>query len=227
MWDLDGSLAGVPDSMITRDQPYLNFPGVCTVLQPQSMFPTAVRCGGNGTNVRIRRLSVESVTPSQLTYTDITAKSAMGTGDFFFLPLDTYGWVFPVVTGGNRSYSIQFTDAGISAYTFSLTLGRPEFLKETINKPQYDENVMFNYKPQLWDYDPYSFAVTYNGKTKISSRNTTAPLKHIADSFYKNFTFQTLLTNKGAAATASPMFGMYVAAQLCPPKGNHLIIFYL
>ncbi len=44
-------------------------------------------------------MQLESVTPSQLSYTDIRIINQHGSSAFYFLPLDTYGWVFPVVTG--------------------------------------------------------------------------------------------------------------------------------
>lgn len=62
-----------------------------------------------------------------------------GNGVFSYLPLDTSGWVFPVVTGGNRSYSLDFASSGdIATRTTTLTLGREAYLQETMGNPKFD-----------------------------------------------------------------------------------------
>ncbi|RYG70223.1 hypothetical protein EON64_00770, partial [archaeon] len=218
LWDLDGSLAGVADSMLTPYYDYLNWEE-CTVL-PEDQFSGAVRCGGGNSTARIRRMQVESVRPSQLSYTDIWVRTPKGNSEFFFLPLDTYGWVFPVVTGSNKTYVMEWKDAGISAESFNLTLGRDAYLLETMNNPQYDENVKMRHNPNIWDYDPYSFNVYYNSSVKIAPLNNTQTLRFMADSEYKNRSIDVILTNQGAIMGARPkMFGVDVVARLCPPKG--------
>lgn len=59
-WDLDGTLGGVPDSMIVRSNPHLLFPE-CTVLLPTTIYGHSVRCGGSGSDVRIRKLTMVSI----------------------------------------------------------------------------------------------------------------------------------------------------------------------
>ncbi len=68
--------------------------------------------GGPGKDARIRRLQIDGVTPSQLSYTDMALRSAVGSAEMYFLPLDSYGWVFPVVTGHNKTYIMDWRDAG-------------------------------------------------------------------------------------------------------------------
>jgi len=70
-----------------------------------------------------------------------------------------------------------------------------------------------------WDYEPYSFGITYNAKRKLSPLNNTLPLLKMADSQYHNGTVSVVLTTRGYKTTASPKFGVYVDSQLCPPKG--------
>jgi hypothetical protein len=149
LWDLDGTLAGVPDSMITRSYEALRWPSECVVL-PLAEYDDSIRCGGSDSPVRIRRMQLEGVTPSQLSYTDVHLNSEVGSSEFSFLPLDTSGWVFPVVTGHNRTYSLDWTDAGISAYNLQLTLGREAYLLETATSvPRIDETVRMKYTPHL------------------------------------------------------------------------------
>lgn len=150
LWDLDGTLAGVPGAMITRLYKHLQWNDVCSVLQPESVYSDSILCGGPGKSARIRRMQIEGVSPSVLSYTDVIARSATGEDSFYFLPLDTYGWVFPVVTGANRSYWLDWRASGSSAYTIKYTLGRDAYLRETIAKyPTIDETVSMNYQPHL------------------------------------------------------------------------------
>jgi hypothetical protein len=220
LWDLDGSLAGVPDSMITMYYDVINWPDVCTVLHPVSVFSNSLRCGGNGTNARIRRVQLDAVTPSQLSYTDVVVRSAVGESEYNFLPMDTYGWVFAAVTGTNKTYTYEWKDAGVAARTLNLTLGRVPYLLETINKTnKYNEDVHITYSPYMYDYIPYSFATTYNGISRYIPNNYTRSLKKMADSSFHNITVDLLLTNKGALLNQPAPFAVYAVAKLCPPKG--------
>ena len=218
IWDLDGTFSGVPDSMTTYDFGYLHFPE-CQSL-PRDIYSTSIRCGGNGSDVRLRRMQLEDVTPNQLHYTDVNVFSQYGDGEIYFLPLDSYGWVFPLLTGKNKTYWLKWQDAGISAYTMKYTLGREPYLTETMSLGErYDETVLMRYQPQLWDYDPYTFIVKYNNVAKWSPRNNTRNLYKMADTEFKNRTIDVVVTNVGAVTTASPMFGVSLESRLCPPKG--------
>mmetsp|Transcript_16459 Transcript_16459/g.22492 ORF Transcript_16459/g.22492 Transcript_16459/m.22492 type:complete len:2653 (+) Transcript_16459:1-7959(+) len=222
LWDLDGSLGGVADSMIVRSYPSVVWPDVCTVL-PNTGYTDSVRCGGNGSDVRIRRMQLENVSPGQLYYTDLDVISDAGTGSFYFLPLDTSGWVFPVVTGTNRTYSLDWADSGhTTTRTMSLTSGRIAYLQETIGNPLINEDVIIRNDlrySHTWDYDPYSFVVQYNYVTRWVPINHTNPMLTIGNARYENYTFDVLLTNKGASLTTSNPFGVSTAAKLCPPRG--------
>ena len=219
MWDLDGSLAGVPDSMVTMYYDVINWPDVCTVLEPVSVYSNSLRCGGNGSDARIRRVNLDSVTPSQLSYTDVTVMSEVGESSYFFLPMDTYGWVFAAVTGVNKTYTYKWKDAGTSAYTLNFTLGRIPYMLETINNTQYNEDVKITYTPYPWDYTPYSFATTYNGISKYIPINSTKPLTKMADGRFDNTTVSLLLTNKQAQLHQLKPFTVYTQAKLCPARG--------
>ena len=107
----------------------------------------------------------------------------------------------------------------ISAETFKYTLGRDAYLVESMNKGTWDETVKMRYSPYFWDYDPYSFKLTYGGKTKIASLNNTRTLSKMADAEYKNRTIDIILSTKGSISTANPRFGISVQSMLCPPKG--------
>jgi hypothetical protein len=220
MWDLDGTLAGVPDSMVTKFYDVINWPDACDILSPVSVYSTSLRCGGGNRTARIRRVQLDAVTPSQLSFTDVVVKSAVGETEFFFLPLDTYGWVFPAVTGINKTYQYIWRDAGISAYTLNLTLGRVPYLKETTNNSKYDERVTITYTPNMWDYMPYSFATTSgNRKSKYVPNNTTKPLVKMGDANFHNITVDVMLTNTGANLGWVAPYNVYAEAKLCPPKG--------
>ena len=222
LWDLDGSLAGVSDAMLTRSYGSLLYPDDCTVLPP-SQFSDTVRCGGGGSSTRIRRMQVENVSPSQLLYTDLTIKSEAGSASFYFLPLDSSGWVFPVVTGNQKSYTmIWAANNNMQTRSSTLTLGRPSYLLASLQSTtsQYDEDVIMVQdltQTSKWDYNPYSFQVTYGSSSILASKNDT-PLVNMGDSKYYNYLFNVLLTNKGDLASSNP-FKVSTSASLCPPSG--------
>eukprot|EP01036_Dinobryon_divergens_P027890 gene27890-36744_t len=219
LWDLDGTLAGVADSMVTRSYGNVLWSDACSIL-PYSGYTDSVRCGGNGSDVRVRRMQLENVAPGQLYYTDINIISDAGVGRYYFLPLDTSGWVFPVVSGINRTYALDWPYSGhIQTRTAKLTLGRVQYLTETINNPKYDESVVIRQDlgySHTFDYEPYSFTVSYAGNTKWATINSTKPLRRIADAHYLNYTFDVMLNNKGAQPS---LFSLSTAAKLCPPRG--------
>ena len=219
LWDLDGTLAGVADSMVTRSYGNVLWPDACISL-PYSGYTDSVRCGGNDSNVRIRRMQLENASPGQLYYTNIEIISAAGKGKYYFLPLDTSGWVFPVVSGINRTYALDWPESGhIQTRTSKLTLGRVQYLSETINNPKYDESVVIRQDlgvSHSFDYDPYSFTVSYGGKIQWATVNSSKPLINIADARYLNYTFDVMLSNKGAQPN---LFSLSTVAKLCPPRG--------
>ena len=222
LWDLDGSLAGVPDAMLTRSYASVKWPDVCTVLPP-SQFSDTVRCGGGGSSARIRRMQVENVSPNQLYYTDLTVQSDAGYSSVFFLPLDSSGWVFPVVTGDQKSYTLVWAaNNNMQTRSSTLTLGRPAYLLSSLQSTttQYDEGVIVSQnltKTRRWDYNPYSFQVTYGTTSVLATKNDT-PLVNMGDSKYYNYVFDVLLTNQGSLTSSSP-FKVSTAASLCPPSG--------
>lgn len=215
--DLDGTLLGRSDSMLTRYYGHLNWPD-CEV--PDSfVYPDSILCGGDGSETRLRRMQMTDVTPSQLPYTDLNILSAVGMGEVYFLPLDTYGWVFPVATGPSKNYSIYWGDAGISAYTFTLIIGREAYMLETMSQPQYYDSVMMQFAPHAWDYNAYSFAITYDSRTNFAPINNTLPLTDMADSKFENNTLSVVVGNIGAITTAPEPFGMTASLRQCPPAG--------
>ena len=218
-WDLDGSIAGVPDSMITKNMNFLRWSEDCEVLEPASMFGDSIRCGGNGSTARIRRLALEGVTPSQLSFTDIIVRSATGEQELYFLPKTEYGWVFPVVTGGNRSYTVEWRDAGVSGRTFDYTFGVPAYLEETKGDPRYLETVRLDYQPHYWDYIAYTFGVTYGDVRKQASKNNTDFLDRMAEAEYDNKTIRAVVSNVGSYSSSQGEYNLVLDAQLCPPQG--------
>ena len=129
-WDLDGSLSGVANTMITYWYDF-NQCTQCRRLLPQSVFDDSMICNAG---VAIRRVAVDGVTPNVLHYTDITIQSKFGVDSTYFLPLDIFGWVIPLVD--NQTYSIIWRAAGTSAYGFSLTYSRYPYLIESIQNSQ-------------------------------------------------------------------------------------------
>lgn len=208
--------------MITRSYGSIRWPDVCTVL-PTSQYSDSVRCGGVGSDVRIRRMQLENVDPQPLYGSDLTIRSAAGNAVFYYLPLDTSGWVFPVVTGGNRTYSLDWVSNGhMATRKTTLTLARDAYLYETSGNPNIDESVIIRnnlYLSHLWDYDPYSFTVNYASQIKWSTINSSLPLTKMADSKYINYTFDVMLSNKGSKPLSSGQFSLSTEAQLCPRKG--------
>lgn len=149
IWDIDGSITGIPDSMITRAYNYLHYIPECTLLLPETVYSDSITCGNKNSSIRIRRMQIDNVSPSQLSYTDIRIFTTVGNSEFYFLPLDTYGWVFPVITGNNHTYRLEWTDSGISAYTLRYTYSREAYLLESVrsNTSKWDERVQLDYRP--------------------------------------------------------------------------------
>lgn len=148
IWDLDGSIGGITDSMITKSYKFLRFLPDCVTLLPQSVYDDSIRCGGINSTARIRRFQIDGVSPNQVSFTDLTISSESSSRDeIYFLPLDSFGWVFPVVTGNNRTYKIKWTDSGISPYEMTYTLGGSEYLVDSIKKlPRYDDTVRVEFQ---------------------------------------------------------------------------------
>ena len=220
IWDLDGSVGGVPDSMIVRSYGSIVWPDVCKVL-PSNVFDDSIRCGGSHSDARVRRLVVEGVTPYQLSFTDLEVGSLAGSNEYFFLPQVEFGWVFPVVTGSNRSYSFAWADSGISAYSMTLHYSDPGYLLESMSKPnRYDETLHIDYTPNYWDIKPYSYGVTYGGKRKIAPRNQTR-LSQMADAAWDKHgnTISVIVATKGAFPNSVDQFGLSLDPQQCPPVG--------
>ena len=67
-----------------------------------------------------------------------------------------------------------------------------------------------------WDYDPFTFVVYYNGRTRWAPNNSTKKLVNMADARYLNYTFDVMLNNKNAGPGN---YGLATAARLCPPRG--------
>ena len=127
--------------------------------------------------------------------------SSKGSAKIYFLPLDSFGWVVPLVTG--HEYKIEWKDAGYSARTMNFTFGVRQYLTESMRN-DVDESVMIDFSPYSYDYTPYTFKVVYgNRKAYASTNNNTLSLQtsKIAASQYSNHTLKTILSTVGANLT--------------------------
>jgi hypothetical protein len=212
-WDLDGTLGGLPNSMVLQWYDYNAWPE-CSRL-PMAEFDDTMRCNSS---VTVRKLAIDSVSPSQLSYTDITVKSAVGSSQLYFLPLDIYGWAAPIVS--NHTYELDWADAGTSATQFRLTYGEVPYLKERIANHHVDTAVI-QFSPKIQDYTPYSFDVTYGSKMVVSSLNETH-LRNMSSSKYRAGTLSVLLSTYHANLQYSSPFQVTVVPQLCPPSGCYV-----
>jgi hypothetical protein len=207
---------------------------VCTLLDPIS-HPRSVRCGGNGSDVRIRKMEITLVKPSVLHWTDIqvwspnVSHASLNNDDneIYYLPLDTgdktsskgSGWVFPVITGG-KQFTPVWVDSGYwQPQTIQYTFSHPAYLEDTkANRPDIDETVVMNLDlgySHTFDYDPYSFTTTYHGTETWAPFNTTR-MTNIGDGHYDQSTWQmdNILGNKGSYTND---YHIYTKAKLCPP----------
>ena len=127
---------------------------------------------------------------------DIFVSSTRGGNEFYFLPLDSYGWVLTLVMG--HEYKIEWRDAGLSARTMTLALGVPEYLIESIEKRR-NESVLINFSPYMYDYRPYNFNVTYRKQMRYASLNrTVSHSSRMGASMFFNNTLTTVLSNRKA-----------------------------
>jgi hypothetical protein len=212
-WDLDGSLNGLANTMIVQYYPHNEWPE-CHVPDP-AVYDQSLMCNPG---VRIRRLGIDNVYPNQLSYTDVTVESSAGTtNDIFFLPMEIYGWVTPVVN--NHTYSFTYVDAGISAYQWRLEYGRDAYLFEQMSQG-HNETIEVDYTHNRWDYDPYTFSVQYGSRSYWSSNKSYVRMHNIGDTMYVNrSTERAILSTYGVQKTASKPFQVSIYAQNCPPSG--------
>lgn len=210
-WDLDGSLAGKADYMLTPYYAFNNWAD-CERL-PARTFDDTSRCR------TIRRLAVDNVTPYVIDYTNLLFKSAVGSQNMYFLPMEITGWVAAVAA--NHQYSIKWNDSDQSAYQLRVEYGRPEYLTERAhqNRP---EQMLFTYSPNRWDYIPYSYQLTYNSKTTLVPINGSRALTNMSRGFYMNNTLETLFTTHGAVLNGWTPFQVNMNSQICPPSGCYI-----
>ena len=75
--DVDGSLTGFKDAMVTRAFGHMKHYDVCVKL-PDDVYDDSVRCGGEGSqdpSVRIRRMEITNIDPGILYWNDIYVQS--------------------------------------------------------------------------------------------------------------------------------------------------------
>jgi len=205
IWDMDGSVAGLVDSMLVYSYPSIRWPDACTVLDYAS-FDDSIRCGGLHSKARIRSLIIDGVNPR---YSNVEVVSA--TGYYWF------DWIIPVVTGINQSYSLVWP----AAYEISLHLSDRAYLIESMSQgDRYDETVRIDYTPDMLQLKPYSYGITYASKRKIAPRNTTR-LFYMADAEWNKHsnTLSFIVSTKGSIPSTANQFGLSLDAQMCPPKG--------
>ena len=85
---------------------------------------------------------------------------------------------------------------------------------------QKNESVAILFSPYKYDYRPWDFNITYDGRMRPASLNNTVNFfSRMGSSQYVNKTLTTILSNIGADISADVPFGIDGKAVLCPPKG--------
>ena len=213
-WDLDGSLAGAPNSFVF---PFYNFNAhepSCSKL-PSRVFDNSMKC----VNTTVRRLEIDYVEPNPLDFTDIRIYGEDGQSDeIYFLPKDIYGWVAPLVT--NHTYRLEWTDSETSATEFRLRWGLEEYIKEVYNNTGTEEAIGVQFKPYIYDYDPWSYNTYYDGAWTETFNTSHATLDYpmASSSWYKR-TLNVILSHSDANQDLNEPYAVRVKAQMCPPLG--------
>lgn len=208
IWDLDGSIAGKPDTMLTKYYPYNNWPD-CERL-PAHIYDDTTRCK------TIRRVAVDSFTPSNLGFKNLLFQSEVGSYNMFFMPLDITGWVTALAI--NHHYQLIWRDVGHSAQSFAVTYGQPNYLQTRVQQHRH-ENITIVFSPNRYDYVPYTFELTYNGATKLAPINGSHPIRNMSSSYYINNTLEFGLSTVGAVADGSTPYRVFANSLICPPSG--------
>ena len=211
-WDLDGSLAGHPNSYVLQWYDFNAWSPLCSRL-PLEGYGDSMLC----INTTVRRVEIDYVTPNQVDFTDLRIFGGNRSSELYFLPMDIYGWVAPLVTG--HTYSLEWTDADVSPRAFSFHMGCRQYIEEVIANGG-NEVIGMQFAPKPYNYNPYSFNVHYDGVWKWSDINDTVTLAdHMARSSFVNGTLDVILSTKDANMELQEPFAVQVKAQLCPPVG--------
>jgi hypothetical protein len=212
--DLDGSFANRgSDTYVVKNFKFNRWPGVCFDLD-SAAFDNALVC-----NTPVRRVVFENPFPSQLDWTDLRISTPYGSDEIYFLPMEEYGWSAPLVV--DKDYTISFTDAGISFTKLSITFGVQAFLKEARALGR-NESLRIKYTPYRYDYNGFSYALTYNGNKVTSNTSVDLPewpYLNFANS-YVNKTLKLDFNNFGA--DLSQPLRVSIEAQQCPPDGCYV-----
>ena len=103
-YDLDGSLTGYVNGTATPYYPWNEWP---ECVRQGAMYTNGIVCNGD---VRVRRLQIDNVAPSQLDWLNLAITGIGSTtntaGTLAFRPKEIYGWTFPIVTG--KHTNVQF-----------------------------------------------------------------------------------------------------------------------
>ena len=216
-WDLDGTLIGEPDGMITYLYGFNNNSQCYTA--DVSIYDFSLICRNS---TKIRRLAIDYYfSPRTLANNALTVLSEGGSDNIAFLPLDLYGWVMPVVDGFH--YKIMWNTSLQSASAFNVIFSEGQYL----NRTYYDginESIVLSYSPYRFDYIAYDYTTTLYQTTTWASLNETVALNDRLGSSSFNSTEQVLdivLSNLGANFNLPDdnVGQLSVLAKLCPPEG--------
>ena len=197
-WDVDGSLIGEEDGMITYNYPY-NAWSDC-YLADTITYDNSMICKNS---TKIRRFAVDNFQPdSSLRFTALTVASSEGAANIPFLPRDLYGWVTPLVDG--HEYAIIWnnsgaSDGGQSATAFRLGLSTAPYLEETADL-NITESLVISYTSFRYDSIPALYNLTLYGSVYQSSNHTVSLTDVMGSSFYNQTTreLDVVLSNNGA-----------------------------
>ena len=240
-YDLDGSLTG-----------YVN--GTATPYYPWNEWPECVKQGATYTNglvcngdVRVRRLQMDNVAPSQLDWLNLAitglGSTTNSSGTLAFRPKEIYGWVFPIVTG--KQTNLDFA-SNIDWTQLFLRYSEPEYVRDLTTVDPLDEwawlrcnfiNYRYSYSV-LYPGDVYN-ALDTAGSYSVPYLNTSLPssqygggyptyLSNIgtgALTFYNTTSdigggyYDVIINTINTTAAFDTKYQMWISANQCPPSG--------
>jgi hypothetical protein len=219
-YDLDGSLTGTADAMLSRFWAFNNWTSgldaVCS-LPDSYVYESSILCTNK---TKIRRMSMDNFTPYTLQVTPITIHSDAGSMNVPYLPRDTSGWVFPLVNQHN--YRFAFDVAKDSVRTWDLRYGVGAYLYESYLN-NINESLIMNYISNSYDYRAVDFVNTLTGVTYYASKNISVGLSSsMGSSFYNTSNRQLDLVFSNIDANynwGDYAYQTHTEARLCPPGG--------
>ena len=192
--DLDGSLTGHVNGTAT---PYYQWNEWPECRRQGANFTYGLVCDGS---VRVRRLQISGVAPTQLNYQSLAVLGMGSTsnqsGAVAFRPTELYGWAFPVVS--NKVHAVSFATSNIDWTAMLLRYAEPEYMRDLPSPSALGEDLELQFAFTAYRY---SYSVLYPGNA--------ANLASTAGSYYVPYLNTSLPSNAvgGGLPTAVSPFG--------------------